>query len=129
MHRRTFLRICSGAALAAAAGGARLLATDHHLDVDGRALFPGVPMVVEVADDVPPGATMQVIVEHDGVAYPEFALPAAGGANTLVETPYPFEGLVPGTYLVSVELADRRGHIVERHEVGGYRLGRHWFSA
>ena len=129
MHRRTFLRICSGVVITAAVGGSRLLLNDDHLDVDGRALFPGVPLGVEVDDDVPAGASLRIVVRHDGTPYSEAWRPALGGASERLETPYPFEGLVPGTYLVHVELTDRRGHTVERHDVGGYRLGRHRFSS
>ncbi len=112
-----------------AAGGARLLATSQHVDVNGRALFPGVPLQIDVDDDVPPGAVVEVVVQHDGTPFIQESRPALGGQHLVIETPYPFDDLVPGTYLVRVDLLDRGGRPIEQHAAGGYRLGKHRFSA
>ena len=54
---------------------------------------------------------------------------APAGALLTLETPYPHRDLVPGTYFVTLELRSRRGRLLERADVGGYALTRHWFSA
>lgn len=132
MQRRVFLRICSAAAVASTAGGMAglwLAPRRHGLSLTGRALFPGVPLNVEVLADAPSDAQLRLVVEHDGQTHLGTAQAVAGGQMLRVETPYPHEELVPGTYLVRVELVDQGGVLIERHAAGGYELGRPWFSA
>lgn len=95
----------------------------------GRALFPGVILKIDVLQDVPPATSVRLVVEHDGRTHLCPAVPAAAGHRLALETPYPYDDLHPGTYLVGVELIDGAGHPIERHEAGGYQLGKQWFSA
>jgi len=130
MERRTFLHLCTGAAAALAIGVesvADCAATAWQ--VDGRALFPGAPLRVTLARHTPPGARLRIQVAAQELVFasPWFAAPANGQLQ--LETPYPHGDLVPGTYLVSLELRSRRGRLLERAEVGGYALTRLWFSS
>ena len=130
MERRTFLHLCTGAATALAAGAVPLAdRASPAWRIDGRALFPGAPLHVTLAAHTPAGARVRLHVASQDAAFDSAWFDAPAGALLTLETPYPHRELVPGTYLVSLELRSRRGRLLERAEVGGYALTRHWFSA
>lgn len=99
------------------------------LSVAGRALFPGVPLQISLHPEGPSGGSIRLTLTHEGRPFLDAPHPAAPGATLCLETPYPYEDLVPGLYEVSVELVDASGVVLERHPVGGYGLTPHWFSA
>ena len=132
MQRRTFLRIFSAAAIATTAGGMGgwwLAQARRGVVLSGRALFPGVPLHIQVMSGVPQGAKVRLVVDQDGQAHVGPAQGIAAGDRLVLETPYPHEELKPGTYLVAVELLTVSGEVLERHDAGGYQLGKQWFSA
>ena len=110
-------------------GGWWLAQARHGILLSGRALFPGVPLQIEVLAGVPAQVSLRLVVEHDGQVHPGPTHLVAAGHQLELETPYPHDELRPGTYLVRVELLDGLAQVIERQDAGGYQLGRQWFSA
>jgi len=81
-----------------------------------------------VADHAPDGALLVTVVEHEQVAHPLQTEAAIAGQDHALTVPYPFADVVPGKYVVYVEL--RHGaRTLERVEAGSYSLRRVRFSA
>ena len=132
MERRTFLRICGAASIATTAGCRepwRGLSPENGIAVSGRAIFPGTPLRIEVDAKTAPESRIEVIVGHQGDRHIGIRSPVVAGQTLTVETPYPYDDLVPGEYSVTIVLYDRTGSSVESHDVGAYRLVKPWFSA
>lgn len=140
MERRTFLTVCVGTGVAAAHlawPGAPLTdlfgglapSSGPGWQVDGRALCPGAPLQVTLAAEVPVGSRVRLLVDHQGRRHDAGAFAVTPGATLTLETPYPFDDLVPGAYSVLLTLEGPLGQSLAACPVGSYTLQRFRFSA
>lgn len=130
MHRRGFLQCITFSALAAVLPWRDM----PGWRVDGQAILPGARLRVHVAGHVPIGASLELEVWHqrtDGTEIPAHRAThgVTAGEHLDLVTPYPYDDLIAGTYVVRLILRDAAGQTQEHHNAGQYVVRRFRFSA
>lgn len=102
--------------------------------IDGESTSPGARLRVDLAADVPVGATLGLTVQHEGrngtrttSQHGEFAVSA--GQQLELVTQYPYTDLIAGTYAIQLTLRDGRNRVLDRCDAGSYAIRRFRFSA
>ena len=125
MERRTFLSLCTTTVAVGAGahlGLTGLDSTGPFCHVAGEAVCPGAWLHVDIAANTPPGSRLQLVVQHGHRPHLGASVDARPGDSVRLETPYPHDDLIPGDYAVRLELLARGGRMLERREVGTYRV-------
>lgn len=125
LSRRSLLRLIAGAGAASLAASVRQPWLTGH----GQAAHPGALVALQVSDDAPGHSWVRLVVVTASARYPQPPVPAHKGQPLVLETPYPFDDLVPGGYAVCAELLDRSGSVLDRLGLGGYQVRPWRFSA
>lgn len=123
MERRTFLSLCSATvALGTASRLGLHQDSGPFCHVAGELVFPGAPLSVDLDLHVPRDATLHLRVVHGAGEHRSVATTVTPGQRVTLETPYPHADLVPGDYVVHLDLLARGGRLLQTLQVGTYRV-------
>ena len=126
-NRRQFLHLAAWSA-AAAASADQVLQRWITVGADGHC-HPGSSVALSVSPWAPRGCSVRLVVGHGGAALSGPGVPVAPAATAHVQTPYPFDDVVPGRYTVHAELVAADDSVVARAAVGDYTVRPFRFSA
>lgn len=129
--RRTFLQWVAGAAFVGGAGAVGLDAVVHRAMLtwdQGAPLFPGLPLRVGLRADAPGPCHVTIVTRHQTASHTAQVCTLQPGESTVVELPYPYDHLVPGTYAMSlvaltVDATHQDRRVLGEANVAGLRFG------
>jgi hypothetical protein len=129
MERRTFLQLVAGGTVASAIGLSTAARKQTLLTWDENApLFPGLPLLVGLRDDVESACHVTVVTRHGKATHIAPACTLRPGEERHIELPYPYETLIPGEYQVDLVALSVDGRSQDRRTIGpltisGLRFG------